>query len=373
MPARSHTPRRKAKAAKAAPAGRQRVLVARYVGLGLGMLAVAIMAMWAYANYYPSIRPRSGAQVLLVPTGSTYSDLQHVLDTAQVVRDWDSFEFVAAQMNLASSVKPGRYRIGSAVSCRLLITRLRAGLQDPLPLRVPSRRTVAAICEVLGEQLECSGDSIKKVLADASLRDSLGFDEGNLIGLFIPNTYEVYWNVSPRALAIRLKKEYARFWDSTRVALAAAQNLTPQQASALASIVEWETYRNDERPRIAGVYLNRIRRGMLLQADPTVIFAHQDWTMRRVLKKHLTIDSPYNTYLYTGLPPGPILAPSVASLEAVLRPEQHEYLYFAARPELDGYHNFSSTYTEHLNAAAGYHAEMNRQARAARATTARKP
>jgi hypothetical protein len=125
MPARSHTPRRKAKAAKAAPAGRQRVLVARYVGLGLGMLAVAIVGMWAYANYYPSIRPRSGAQVLLVPTGSTYADLQHVLDTAQVVRDWDSFEFVAAQMNLANSVKPGRYKIASPVSCRSLITRLR--------------------------------------------------------------------------------------------------------------------------------------------------------------------------------------------------------------------------------------------------------
>lgn len=330
----------------------------------------AVGGFFAHAAWWPSVVPRQRPYYLHVPTGTDFTQLNAILDTAGILTDARGFQLMAEQMGLPQRIKPGRYRLSEAVSNRHLVNILRLGLQTPLQLRVPVRRTVDGMAEAIGAQLECGPDSLKRFFAAPALRDSLGVSERSFIGLFIPNSYEVYWNASPLALAKRFQKEHQRFWDSTRVARATAQQLTPEQVSALASIVESETYRDDERARIAGVYLNRLRRGMLLQADPTVIFAHQDWSIRRVLKKHLTIDSPYNTYRYAGLPPGPICAPSMASIDAVLDPEQHNYLYFAARAALDGYHNFSETYSEHLAFAADYHAEMNAQARRRRQAAA---
>ncbi len=370
MATRAHTPRRKARPTKGKPMPARRWLLITAGVLLLG--AAAIGGLFAYAAWWPTVRPRHTPHVLHVPTGSDYATLRTVLDTAGVITDWAAFEFMAEQMGLPQLVKPGRYRLDRPEGTRAFIHRLRLGLQSPVQLRVPVRRTLEGMAKAIGAQLECGPDSLRRAWSRPDLADSLGTDAPNLIGVFIPNSYEVYWNVSPEALARRLLREHARFWDSTRVALAAAQNLTPQQVSVLASIVEGETYRDDERARVAGVYLNRLRRGMLLQADPTVIFAHRDWTIRRVLKRHLSIDSPYNTYRYAGLPPGPINAPSVASLEAVLAPEQHNYLYFAARASLDGYHNFSETYREHLEFAADYQAEMNAQARRKRQEAATK-
>lgn len=374
-PSRAHTPRAKRRPARpteaavrpASPSWRPRVLIGAVGAAGLIVLAAVGYALWG-----PTVRPRQSPYYLHVPTGSSYAELRAILDTAGVLAWPRTFDFVAEQMGLPQRVKPGRYRLSGAIGHRQFINMLRLGLQAPLQLRVPVRRTVDGMAEALGAQLECGPDSLKRAFAAAALLDTLGVTPRSFIGRFIPNSYEVFWNVSPEALARRMEREHAKFWDSSRVALAAAQHLTPDQVSTLASIVEGETYRDDERARIAGVYLNRLRRGMLLQADPTVIFAHQDWSIRRVLKRHLSIDSPYNTYRYAGLPPGPICAPSIASLEAVLQPEAHNYLYFAARASLDGYHNFSETYSEHLAFAADYHAEMNAQARRRRQEAAAK-
>ncbi|RQP16561.1 MAG: endolytic transglycosylase MltG, partial [Parapedobacter sp.] len=196
-------------------------------------------------------------------------------------------------------------------------------------------------------------------LNNDSLASSYGFDTENFFGMFIPNTYEFYWNTSTDAFAKRMHEEYKKFWNDERKEKAAALKLTPQQVSVLASIVKGEALHTDEMPTIAGLYLNRLNKGMLLQADPTVIFANNDFTIRRVLYRHLRMDSPYNTYLYRGLPPGPIMMPSIASIDAVLNYRQHDYLYMCAKEDFSGYHNFAVTQAEHNVNARKFQQALN--------------
>jgi len=215
---------------------------------------------------------------------------------------------------------------------------------------------------LLAPHLMIDSVAIANALKDTVLCHQLGYDTATVVALFVPNTYEVYWNISAEALLQRMKKENDAFWNAQgRKEKAAALGLTPVEVATLASIVDEETAANAEKPTIAGLYLNRLRQGMLLQADPTVKFALGDFTLRRILNRHLEVDNPYNTYLYPGLPPGPIRVPSVVGIDAVLNHQQHDYLYMCAKEDFSGTHNFAHTLQEHLRNAARYAAALNQR------------
>lgn len=215
-------------------------------------------------------------------------------------------------------------------------------------------RTLEDMAERITKVIDADKAALMAAMADSALIDSLGYDRETFIAMFVPNTYEVWQSVSPRELLLRLKKEHDDFWNDDRRALADSQALTLVEVMTLASIVEQETACDAERPQIAGMYLNRLRRHMLLQADPTVKYAVGDPTLRRILHEHLQTDSPYNTYIYKGLPPGPISIPSLSSINAVLHADQSDYLYMCAKEDFSGRHNFASTYKEHVVNAQKY-------------------
>lgn len=226
-------------------------------------------------------------------------------------------------------------------------------------LTIPTVRTVEDLAGRIGHVIDADSAEIMAVFGDSALIDSLGYDRQTLPALFIPNTYEVWQSESPLKLLLRLKREHDAFWTPQRLHQAEAQQLTPIEVMTLASIVEQETANDEERPMIAGMYLNRLRRDMPLQADPTVKFALQDFGLRRIMHEHLEVDSPYNTYKYPGLPPGPICIPSLASIKAVLSPASHNYIYMCAREDFSGTHNFAETYNEHLRNAHKYARALN--------------
>ena len=217
------------------------------------------------------------------------------------------------------------------------------------------------LAERLERQLMLSGDDLLRLLDDSAYCASLGFTPETILTLFIPNTYEVYWNLSAEKLMQRMKREYDAFWTPARLSKAKAVGLTPIEVAVLASIVEEETAAADEYPVVAGLYINRLRRGIPLQADPTVKFAVGDFTLRRILFEHLKVDSPYNTYKHTGLPPGPLRVPSTRSIDAVLNYMKHNYLYMCAKEDFSGRHNFARTLAEHNRNARRYQAELNRR------------
>ena len=198
-----------------------------------------------------------------------------------------------------------------------------------------------------------------ELLNDDEILKEFGFDKRTIMSMFMPNTYQFYWNTTALAFLIKMHEIYSDFWNEERLGKAKAINMSQQEVSVLASIVEQELANYDEAQRIAGVYINRLKNGMLLQADPTLKFAVGDWSIRRVLDRHKEIDSPYNTYKYAGLPPGPICIPSVKAIEAVLNYEKHDYMFFCARPDYSGYHNFSKTSAQHGRYAREYHRWLN--------------
>ncbi len=266
---------------------------------------------------------------------------------------------VLAKTTCYSTVRLGRYDIGSGRSTLRVFRDLRRGFQTPLSLTIPIVRTTEDLAQFLGEHLEASVEDFRAALTDRKTLSTFGKTPETAICLFIPNTYEVYWTVSPQQLLERMQKESKLFWSSERKAAAQEQGLTPDEVITLASIVENETAYNPEKPQVAGMYLNRLRKSMPLQADPTVKFALGDFSIRRVLHKHLTVDSPYNTYRNLGLPPGPIGIPSLSSIEGVLHAAKHSYLYMCAKEDFSGSHNFAATYEEHLQNAEKYSAALN--------------
>lgn len=258
-------------------------------------------------------------------------------------------------------VKPGRYVIRPHDTPHDLCLRLLAGNQSPIRLVVPSVRTLDRLASAVGKQLMTDSAAIMDILADNRLIDSLGYTTASFPALFIPNTYEMYWTITPEQFVARMVKENRRYWNTARMDKAKAQGLTPNEVITLASIVDEETNQNDEKPIVAGLYLNRLHRGMLLQADPTVKFALGEFELRRILFAHLETDSPYNTYKYAGLPPGPIRIPSMAAIESVLNPVKHNYIYMCAKEDFTGYHNFASTLSQHNANARRYQQALNRR------------
>lgn len=266
-------------------------------------------------------------------------------------------------LSMAKGYRPssGRYIITNSLSPIDLFRKLRNRQQDAIRLTIPSIRTFDRLSAVLSANLMLDSAAIHEALTDKAIIEQLGYTPETFPALFIPNTYEVYWDTDINDLLSRLKKENERFWTHERQTLADSLGMTHEEVYTLASIVDEETANNEEKPMIAGLYLNRLRIGMLLQADPTVKKAVGDWSLRRVLSVHLQTDSPYNTYRHKGLPPGPLRVTSIASIDAVLHHAHHNYLYMCAKEDFSGTHNYAATYAEHLQNARRYTNALNQR------------
>ena len=297
--------------------------------------------------------------LLKIPSNSVYKNVVDQLYEERVINDAVSFGFVAKILGYQDVVKPGLYTIEPKMNNLQLVRMLRSGQQTPVRVTFNTVRTQEDLAEKISANLEVSKEQFLELLQDSVYIRKFGFEEETVMSLFIPNTYEFWWNTSAEELFERMHKEYQSFWTEARSQKAHALGLSKEEVSTLASIVQAESQKSDERPRIAGVYLNRLRIGMPLQADPTLVFAAGDFSIKRLTAKQMAIDSPYNTYKYAGLPPGPINLPDINSLDAVLNFEKHNYLYFCAKEDFSGYHSFAVGYEEHLSNARRYQRALN--------------
>lgn len=301
------------------------------------------------------------ADYLYIKTGSNYDDVLQLLKSKQLLISDQTFDFLAKRKNYPNKVTPGRYKLFKGMSNIALIDMLRSGKQEPLNLTLNTVRTKEQLASLIAGKLEVDSVAFLQMLNDSAFLDSLGFNKSTIICMFIPNTYQFFWNTNARAFVKRMNREYNSFWNTDRIAKAKLIGLTPVQVVTLASIVQEETQMAEDRPVVAGVYINRLKKNMPLEADPTLKFAKGDFAIKRILNEDKKIDSPYNTYMYVGLPPGPINLPSVDYINAVLNYAEHDYLFFCAREDLKGYSNFAKTYEEHLVNAKKYQAELNRR------------
>jgi UPF0755 protein len=298
-----------------------------------------------------------------VPTGSNYQDVEKIL--SPLVKNMNSFEFIANRRSYPENVKAGRFLLKKGMSAFQLVATMRRNV--PVKLAFNNQERLENLCERLSSEIEPDTTKLLGTFRDPLFMKKNGFTKDNVFAMFLPNTYEVYWNISAEKFRGRMLDEYNRFWTKERIAKAEALNLTKVQVITVASIVHKESVKKSERPIIAGVYLNRLKEGMPLQADPTVIYALKlrdknfDQVIKRVLYNDLFIQSPYNTYQNIGLPPGPIAMPDVDAIDAVLNAEKHDYIYFCASVEKFGYHVFAATYAQHQVNAKKYSDWLNKQ------------
>ncbi len=324
--------------------------------VGALAVAAAIFVPRYLQEYKKSVAEKS---VLYIPLNSTY---EQMLDTvSNAVADMNSFKKVAQRANLNEKFKPGRYIFTPDKTNKELVRSLAMGWESPMMLTMSGNiRGLEKLSGILGKKLAADSAAFMEYLCREDVWKGCGFNKENFMGMFLPNTYEVYWTITPEKFVERMKKEYEKFWNDDRKNKAAEIGLTPYEVSVLASIVCEETNYGPEMPRVAGVYMNRLKKGMKLDADPTVKFALGDPSIKRILFRHLKVDSPYNTYKNQGLPPGPITIPSIKGIESVLGYEKHNYLYFCASPAMDGTHKFARTLVEHNRNAREYQAVLNR-------------
>ena len=270
------------------------------------------------------------------------------------------FSLLAEHNNFDKRKRSGRFAIKDGDNMHSIYRRIVSNEQTPVKLVVPSTRTIEQLVGSISRQLMLDSLELSEFLCKPIYYENIGYTKESLPTLFIPNTYEVYWDIKPEMLMTRLMKERRKFWNDSRIAKAKKLNMTPEEVATLASIVDEETNNHEEMPVVAGMYINRLKKGMPLQADPTVKYALQDFELKRVLRKHLKYKSPHNTYINRGLPPAPICIPSISAIDAVLDYERHKYIYFCARPEFDGRHNFARTLSEHNANARAYSAALNK-------------
>lgn len=316
------------------------------------LILITLSVIVGYQLYKAILKPNvwvrdEKSATLYIPTGSTYDDLKTALYEKGIIINRLTFEWLAKRKNLESNIHPGKYLISDGMTNIELINLLRSGKQTPVELTFNNIRTREILAQRIALDIEPDSTKIIELLEDSAYLKIFGFNTENILTMFIPNTYEVYWNISAKEMMDRMYTEYNKFWNTERRQKAEQIGLSPVEVSILASIVEKETNQNDEKPRMAGVYLNRMQKNWMLQADPTIVFAWGDFTIKRVLNIHKEIDSPYNTYKNYGLPPGPICIPSIASIDGVLNRENHKYMFFCAKNDFSGYHVFAETHAQH--------------------------
>lgn len=300
-------------------------------------------------------------KAVIIPDNSSFDAVIDTLQAHEILENYKAFRWVAKKKNYTDAVKPGRYLFKKGENTNQVVNKLRGGIQEPVELTFNNVRFKEDLAGKVSRYIRADSLSILNLFTDTASIKERGFTPETFKAMFIPNTYEFYWTTPATSFADRMKKEYDRFWNAGRKEKAEKIGLSPVEVSILASIVQEETAKAEELKRVAGLYINRLQKGIALQADPTVKFAVGDFSLRRILNKHLEIDSPYNTYKNAGLPPGPINFPEIASLEAVLNYEDHNFMYMCAREDFSGYHNFAVTLTEHNRNAARYRRALDEQ------------
>ncbi|MDR0724838.1 MAG: endolytic transglycosylase MltG [Prevotellaceae bacterium] len=330
----------------------------------LYIIIVYIIAYSAYAGYHIFYVEKIDARQktnLYIPSNSSIEEVVDSLLSTKIIKKPDKF-LKHIRLSEYSTFKAGHYTVPKNMTYRRLVKMLCLGQQTPVNLVISgSIRTKNRLAGILSKQIEADSLSLLKIFNDSIFLKELGFTPSNSILLFMPNTYNVYWNRDPKQLFKDMKREYDRYWTANRLAQLESSGLTREEAMILASIVVEESSKYDELPDIAGVYINRLRRNMPLQADPTVKYALNDFSLRRVLTVHTEFDSPYNTYKYKGLPPGPICVPERRAVDAVLNYKHHDYLYFCAKADFSGYHAFAKTLQQHNQNANAYRNALNRR------------
>ncbi|NME71106.1 endolytic transglycosylase MltG [Flammeovirga aprica] len=339
-----------------------------FLFVGFSVFTISILVYIYQVFYTANIQVDKEPAVIRIPHGATIENVSDTLMKYDILSELVPFRFVSKALKYNENVKPGLYVLQPDMTNLEAVRFLRSGAQTPIKITFNNARTIQDVAERITPRLEMTPEQFYDAATDAELLKELGLDSMTVKALFLPNTYEVYWTVSPKQLMRRLKKEYDRFWNADRTSKAEAIGLTPYQVSTLASIVESETIKADEMPKVAGLYVNRLNRNWALQSDPTVVYAAVEVGMvkeftdvKRVLNKHLEVDSPYNTYKYAGLPPGPIRIPSTMAINAVLNAEKHKYMYMVADADFSGYHHFSKTLTEHNRYARIYQNALNKK------------
>jgi UPF0755 protein len=338
----------------------RKVLISLLVIIALGAVG---MGYELYLKFYQSNIYIKGAEkgFLYIPTGSDFNKVLQVINQNGCLINKTSFEWVARKLDYPKHIHPGKYLLKKGMSNKDLVFLLRSGKQVPVKLVLNGARTIPQLASKVSQQLEVDSVSIVNMLSNNDTMAQYGFNGANSMAMFIPNTYEFYWDTSAKGFLDKLIKGYNKFWNDTRLKKAESIGYTPMQVSVLASIIEQETHKNDEKPVVAGVYINRLHAGHKLEADPTLVFALGNFSVKRVLSAYKEIDSPYNTYMYAGLPPGPICMPSPSSIDAVLNYTKHDYFYFCAREDFSGYHNFAKTYDMQMKNAHIYQHELNKR------------
>lgn len=323
------------------------------VGAGLFLVASIIV----YVKFFTSNTKFSKTELYVeIPTGSNYEDVQKIV--SPFVENLNGFDLMASLRSYNKNVKPGRFLLKKGMGNFALIASLRRNV--PVKIAFNNQERLENVAQRIGAEIEPDSLQLITAFRDSVFLKKNGLTKESVLSIFIPNSYEFYWNTSAEKFRDKMLEEYKKFWNKDRLAKAEKLGMTPEQVITLASIVHKETVKSDERPRVAGAYLNRLKQGMPLQGDPTVIYALKlrdndfNQVIKRVLYGDLTINSPYNTYVNLGLPPGPIAQPDISAIDAVLNPERHDYLYFCASVDRFGYHEFAATYAQHQVNAKKY-------------------
>lgn len=338
----------------------------KYVRLSLLVVFVGVMiSVIVVFNKYQSVfnsnvEIEEGHQFLYIPTGSSYEEVWTQIEEMNFLVNKKSFDWVVKKKGYADHVKPGRYRINDGMSNNELVNMLRAGNQEPVMVIFNNHRTLAQMAGKVSKYLESDSITLLNHLMDPEVPGKYGFTKETFMAMFIPNTYEMYWTSSPADFTDRIASEYEKFW-SKRDRKLEKLDMTRVEVSTLASIVDEETLIDKENSKVAGVYMNRIELGMPLQSCPTLKFALDDWTITRVLYEYKQVESPYNTYKNKGLPPGPIIIPSVSAIDGVLDYEKHNYLYMCAKADFSGTHAFARNLKQHNRNAAAYQRELDKR------------
>jgi UPF0755 protein len=325
---------------------------------GIILLSVVLVTVIVYGYqilYTPNLLLKSEKSAYLyIREGTDFQALLKQMKDEKILHEPVSFAFISQLLGYQKNIKPGRYLIKPNSTNLAVVRMLRAGIQEPVKLTFNNIRLLDEFSERVAEDMSFGKENLQNALKSPKILQKYGFDTLNVIGMFLPDTYQFYWNISAEKFIDKMHDYYKKFWNEKRIKKAKEIGFSPQQVATLASIVQAETGKEDEKPRVAGVYINRLHEKMKLQADPTLVFAVGDFTIKRVLDVHKMVNSPFNTYKYAGLPPGPINMPTATSIDAVLNYEKHDYLYFCAKEDFSGYHRFAVSYNEHLRNARLY-------------------
>ncbi|MCA0133051.1 endolytic transglycosylase MltG [Winogradskyella alexanderae] len=331
----------------------------------IGLVIFGVFAFYIYgAMFSPNTAFNNNEAYIYIPSNATYNDVRNQLEP--LLKDIDGFDALAKQKKYSTNIKAGKFVILKDMNNNEIINSIRSN-NIPIKISFNNQNSIESLASRISAQIEADSSSLVKAMLDESFLTQNGFNKATALGMYLPNSYEFFWNTSAERFRDKMLNEYNRFWTTTRTEKAQKLNLTPNEVITLASIVHEESKKKDEQPRVAGVYLNRLRIGMPLQADPTLKFAayqlpkYSNTVIRRVLNEHKDIESPYNTYKNPGLPPGLIAMPDLSAIKAVLNSEKHDYLYFAADAERFGYHKFAKTLSQHNYNARQYQNYLSSQ------------